>query len=136
MKFGLAKLPKAFYKIPKKKFKRKKKNNKKLSSIEDRKAKKKLLLRWKKKFCHFANLVPSLRGRGGLAPILIYKQILFLEHHVTTRRPTMMQKGIIIFDPTYLTKVTCISSILKFLNTESLVVEVSNTKCSIQSLHL
>ena len=36
----------------------------------------------------------------------------------------MMQKGIITFTPTYLTKITYISSILKFkfLNNESLVV--------------
>ena len=39
----------------------------------------------------------------------------------------MMQKGIITFTPTYLTKITYISSILKFkfLNNESLVVQVS-----------
>ena len=48
----------------------------------------------------------------------------------------MMQKEIMTFNPIYLTKVTYISSILKFLNTESLVVQVSNTRFNIQSLHL
>ena len=37
MKFGIAKLPKTFYKNTEKKFKRKKNNSKELSSIKDRK---------------------------------------------------------------------------------------------------
>ena len=48
----------------------------------------------------------------------------------------MLQKGIITFNPTYLIKVTYISSILNFLNTESLAVQVSNTRFNVQSLHL
>ena len=49
----------------------------------------------------------------------------------------MMQKEMITFNPTYSIKVTyIISSILKFLNTESLVVQVSNTRFNIESLHL
>ena len=43
----------------------------------------------------------------------------------------MMQKGIITVNPIYLTKVTYISSILKFLNTESLVIQVLNTRFNI-----
>ena len=46
-----------------------------------------------------------------------------------------MQKEV-TFNLTYLTQVTYISSILKFLNTESLVVQVSNTRFNIPSLHL
>ena len=67
---------------------------------------------------------------GGLAtpsrllePPFWFTKILFLEYHVTTRKPTMTQKGIITFNPTYLTKVAYISSMLKFLNTESLMVK-------------
>ena len=45
-----------------------------------------------------------------------------------------MQKEI-TFNPSYLTKISYISSILNFLITESLVVKVSNTKFNIQSLH-
>ena len=36
----------------------------------------------------------------------------------------------------YLTKVTYIGSILKFSNIENLVVQVSDTRFNIQSLHL
>ena len=70
--------------------------------------------------------------------ILVYQKILFLENHATTRKPTLMQKRVITFTATYLTKVIYISSILKFLNTESLVVavQVSNTRFNIQSSHL
>ena len=51
---------------------------------------------------------------------------------VRSRKQTMLQKGIITFNPTYLIKGTHISSILKFLNTESLMVQVSNTRFNIQ----
>ena len=76
------------------------------------------------------------RCYGGLTLNLGLLKVRFLENHVRSRKPTMMQKGIIIFNPTYLIKVTYINSILKFLNTECLVVQVSNTRFSIQSLHL
>ena len=46
-----------------------------------------------------------------------------------------MQKGV-TFNPTYLTEVTYISSILKFMNTESLAVQVSNTRFNIPSFRL
>ena len=46
------------------------------------------------------------------------------------------QKRTITFNPTYLTKVTYISSTLKFLSTESFVIQVLNTRFNIQSLHL
>ena len=74
-------------------------------------------------------------GQGSLPPFWFTKNT-FLEHHVTTRKPTMMKKGKITFNPTYLTKVTYISSILMFRNTERLVVQVSNTRFNIQTLHL
>ena len=74
-------------------------------------------------------------GQGDLAPHFGLLKILFLEHHVARKKLTMMHKGIIIFYPTCLTKITYISSTTKFLNTESLVVQVSNTRSNIQSLH-
>ena len=75
-------------------------------------------------------------GQGGLTLHLGLLKIHFLEHHVRSRKPIMMQKRIITFNPKYLIKVTYISSILKLLNTESLVVQLSNTRFYIQSLHL
>ena len=81
-----------------------------------------------------ANLVPLLRR--GLFPAFWFTENTFLKHHVTTRKLTMMQKGITTFNPTDLIKITYISGILKFLNTESLVVQVSNARLNIQSLHL
>ena len=59
----------------------------------------------------------------------------FFENHATTRKPTMMQKEIITFNPTYLTKLNSISSTLNFLNTESLVAQASKTRFNIQSVH-
>ena len=51
-------------------------------------------------------------GREALPPDFGLLKILFLEHHVTTRKQTMMQKGMITFSPTYLTKVTyCILAV-------------------------
>ena len=92
----------------------------------------------------FSNCVHSAVATGGPrgpCPPACFPHLsllnTFLEHHVTTRQPTMMEKGIVTFSPTYLNKVTYISSILKFSNSsESLVIEVSNTSFDIQSLHL
>ena len=50
----------------------------------------------------------------------------------STTTTTMTQKRKVTFNPKYFTKVTYISSILKFLNTESLVVQVSNTTLNIK----
>ena len=75
-------------------------------------------------------------GQGDLTLHLGLQKIRFLEHHVRSRKPTMMQNVIIPFNPTYLIKVNYISSILTFLNTENLEVQVSNTKLNIQSLLL
>ena len=73
----------------------------------------------------------------GLAPQSSLLKIFFFEHHVTTRKRTMIQKGITAFNPTYLTKVTVLAlAILKLLLTETLVVQVLNTRFNIQSLHL
>ena len=105
-----------------------------------------LLLIWTKILQHFVRFVMFTRCTIKYEPSLSSKQcrrygkallptsrllespfwfakILFLEYHVTTRQPTMTQKGIITFSPTYLTKVAYISSILKFLNTDSLEVK-------------
>ena len=46
-----------------------------------------------------------------------------------------MKKGV-TFNLTYFAQVTYISSILKFLNIESLVVQVSNTRFNIPSVRL
>ena len=73
-------------------------------------------------------------GQGDLAPHFGLLKIFFLEHYVT-RKSTMMQK-VVTFNLIYLNEVTYISSILKFLNTESLVVQFSNTRFNIPSLHI
>ena len=80
--------------------------------------------------------MPSQRDPGGPCPPFWFANNTFLEHYATTRKPKMMQKGILTFHFIYLTKVTHISSTLKFLNTKSLVVKVSNTRFNIQSSHL
>ena len=113
--------------MPKKKVKTPKKQPR-IKLNRGLKSKYKSLLRQQKKVCRLAISVPSLRF--GL------QKKFFLEHHATTRKPKMMQKGIITFYPSYSTTVTYISSILKFLNTKSLVVQVSNTRFYIQRLHL
>ena len=76
------------------------------------------------------------RHFGGACPPFWLTKNTYLEHHVTTRKPTMMQKAKVTFSPTYLTKVTYINSKLKFLNTERLVVQVSKTRFNTQSLPL
>ena len=73
--------------------------------------------------------------QGNLTLHLGLLKIRFVEHHVRSRIPTMMQKVVITFNPTYWIKVTDISRIFTFL-TESLVVQVSNTRFNIQDLHL
>ena len=113
-----------------KKFKRKKK---KLNSVENREVNTNLCYGGRKSFVTWQI---KCRRCDVLCPHCGLLKIPFLEYHVMTKKLTMMRKGIITFNPTYLTKVTYISSILKFLNTESLVVQVSNTRFSIQSLHL
>ena len=67
-------------------------------------------------------------GQERLSTPFWFIKIVFLEHHATGKLPTIMQKGIITFNLTYLAKVTYISSIFQFLNNESLVVQVSNTR--------
>ena len=135
MKFGIAKLPKTFYKNTKKKLRRKK-NNKELASFEDRNINTNFCYSGRKSFGTWQVQCHCYRGPGGPYPPSSLTKIRFLEHHVRSRKLTMMQKGIITFNLIYLIKVTFISSILKFSKTESLVVQVSNTTFSIQSLHL
>ena len=69
MKFGIAKLPRSFYKDTEKNAK---KNNKELSLIEDRKAKQIFVTKEENSFslCEF-NAV-AIGGQESLAPILIY----------------------------------------------------------------
>ena len=112
----------------------KKQKHKELSSIEDRKAKQ--IFVTKEKNCFLTLQIQCRRYHGPREPCppLWFTKNIFLEHYVT-RKSTMMQKRV-TFNLTYLTEVTYISSILKFLNTGSLVVQFSNTKFNIPSLHL
>ena len=48
----------------------------------------------------------SAVATGGLAAHFGLLKILFFEHQLTTRKPTMIQKGIITLNPIYVTKVT------------------------------
>ena len=131
VKFCIAKQPKTFYKNTEEKFKCKKKN-KEFSSFENRKV--------HTNFCYggrksFVTWQIQYHCYGGPYPPSWFTKNMFLEHHVRSRKSTMVQNVIITFNPTYLIKITYISSILKFLNTENLLVQVSNTKLNIQSLH-
>ena len=134
MKYSVAQVPKIFYKNTEKKFKRKKNNYKELSSFEDRKVNANFCSGGKKGFVTWQIQCRCYGGQGGLFLYLGLLKLRFLEHHARSIKPTKMQKGIITFNPTNLIKVTYISSILKFLNTERLVVQFSNF--NIQSLHL
>ena len=95
MNFGIAKLPKTFYKKtpPKKKKKlNAKENNKELSSIEDRKVHTNLCVDSRKSFVTWQIQCRRYGGPGeGHLPFWWTKK-LFLEHHVKTRKPTMIQK--------------------------------------------
>ena len=62
----------------------------------------------------------SLRGGPWLAPHFWFIKNTLLEHHVMTRKPTMIQKGIITFNLICFTEITYRTlevpySILKFL---------------------
>ena len=115
-----------------------KNNNKELSSFENRKVNtnfcyggRKSYFLWQiQRHCY------GMQRGGGLTLHLGLLKMRFLEHRVRSRKPTMLQKGIITFNPTYWIKVTHISCILTFLNTESLVFQVLNIRFNIQSLHL
>ena len=122
-------------KIPKKSLNAKN-SNKELSSFEDRKVHTNFCYGGRKSFVTWQIQCHCSGGAGGPNPHLGLQKIRFFEHHVRSRKPTMMQNVVVTFNPTYLIKVTYISSILKFLNTVNLVVQVSNTKLNIQSLHL
>ena len=137
MKFGRAKLPKIFHKNAEKKFKRKKNNNKELSSFENGKVNANFCYGGEKVFSlgKFSAVATECQGRP-YPPSWFTKNTFFLEHRVRPRKPTMLQKKTITFNPTYLIKVTHISCILKPLNTESLVFQVLNIRFNIQSLHL
>ena len=74
-------------------------NNKELSSIEDKKVNTNLCYDGRKRFYHLASSVPSLRG--ALPHILVNQKLFFLEHHATTRKPTLLQKRKITFNRTY-----------------------------------
>ena len=53
------------------------------------------------KVSSFGKFGASIRGPGGPRPHVGLQKILFLEHYATTRKPKMMQKGILTFHPTY-----------------------------------
>ena len=80
MKFGIAKLPKTFYKNTEKKFKR----NKTKSLLQW-----KSLLRWKKNFFTmeqiFVTMEEKLLSLGKFSAVATGARG-FLEHHVTTRK--------------------------------------------------
>ena len=97
----------------------KRKNNEKVSTIKDRKVNTNVCYKGRKSFVTWQ--IQCRHYGGPCTPHFGLLKIHFLERHVMTRKPTMMQKGIITFNPTYLTKVAYIGSILKFLNTKSLV---------------
>ena len=122
MKFGIAKLPQSFYTSTEKKFKcKKKQKHKELSSIENRKAKQIFATKEKNSFLTLQTQCRRYHGPRGPCPPFWFTKNIFLEHYVI-RKSTMMQKRV-TFNLTYLTEVTYISSILKFLNTGSLVVQ-------------
>ena len=64
-------------------------------------------------------------------------KISFFETSYTDQKTDIDAKrnDAVIFNPTYLTKVTSISNMLKFLNIKSLVIQVSNTRFYSQTLH-
>ena len=64
--------------------------------------------------------VVATGDQGSLPPPFWFTKNTFLEHHVTTRKLTMIQEGIITLNPTNLT----ISSMLKFLNYGSVGLQV------------
>ena len=135
MKFGIAKLAQSFYTSTEKSLNAKKKQkHQELSSIEDRKAKQIFVTKEKNCFLTLQIQCRRYHGPRGPCPPFWFTKNIFLEHYVT-RKSTMMQKRV-TFNLTYLTEVTYISSILKFLNTGSLVVQFSNTRFNIPSLHL
>ena len=113
---------------------KKTKKHKELSSIEDRKSKLIFITKEKNSFLTLQIQCRRYHGPRGPCPPFWFIKNTFLEHYVT-RKSTMMQKRV-TFNLTYLTEVTYISSILKFLNTGSLVVQFSNTRFNIPSLHL
>ena len=114
MKFGTAELPKTFYKNTEKSLNAKKKNNKELSSFEDRKVNTNFCYGQRKSFVTWQIQCRCCGGQGGLTFHFGLLKLRFLEHHVRSKKPTMMQKGIITFNSTYLIKVIYISSIKVF----------------------
>ena len=109
MKFGTAKLPKTFYKNTKKKFKRKKK---KISSFGDGNVTTNFCNSGRKSYVIWLVQCRCYWEPGRPYPPSWFTKICFLEHHVRPRKPTMMQKVIITFNPICLIKVTFIGSII------------------------
>ena len=100
-----------FYKNTEKKFKRKKNNNKHLRSIKDRKVNTNFCYGERNSFFTWQIQCRCYGGQGGLALQLGLLKIRFSEHHVRSRKPTMLQQRTITFNPTYLIKVTHNSSV-------------------------
>ena len=116
VKLGIAKQLKTFYKNTEKKFKCKKKQKKTKNYAHSRIEKYiQIFVTVEEKVLSLGKFrVIATGGQGGLTLHLGLQKIRFLEHHIRSRKPTMMQNIIITFNPTYLIKVTYISSILKF----------------------
>ena len=77
----------------------------------------------------------AMGGKGGFAPHFGFLKKLFWNIMKRQKNQQSCKKNN-NFNPTNKTKVTYITSILKFLNIGSLVVQVSNTRFNIPSLHL
>ena len=79
----------------------------------------------------------TMRGHGALPPFWFTENTCF-GTSCNDKKPDNDAKrnDTVIFNLTYLTKVIYISSMLKFSNTESLVVQVLNTRLNSQSLHV
>ena len=101
MEFGIAKLPKSFYKNTEKNFKREKSNNKELRSFKDRKVNTNLCYSGRISFVTWQVQCHCCGGPRGPYPPSWCTKIVFLEHHVRSRKLTMMQKvTITLFNPT------------------------------------
>ena len=100
MKFWYTKLPKTFYKNTEKSLNAKK-YNKELSSIEDRKVSTNFIAVEEKVFSLGIFRAVATGGQGGPSPPSWFTENTFLQHHVRSRKPAILQKGKITFNPPY-----------------------------------
>ena len=137
MKFGIVKLPKTFCKNTEKKYKRKKSNNKELSSFEDRNVNTNFCYCGRKSFVTLQAQCHCCGEPERPYHLCWFTKIRFFGTSCKVKKTDSDAKSNNnVQYYLYLIKVTYISSKLKFLNPERVVVQVSNTKLNIQSLHL